>query len=148
MNWLAVGLGGGLAGVVLVAITAFILDLKLVRKDDTDAARATAAELELKTANEAIAINEKSIAALKTENSDLTSKNDSLAARAAASEKQYNDLLASVEANAPGALPDALRNELERLRALSAGPTPAPTGDPPGGEAGGVHGAAGAIKHP
>ncbi len=153
MTELAIGLGVGLGGTVTVAILGYILNRGLLSRANTDsderrfAVQALSRSVtDVTSLKDVIVQHEKNADALRRELGDLATTNRSLAAKCAAVETTNHDLLAALEAsNATGALPLALRAELDRLRSfVSASGEAAPgaaAGGEAGGEAGAVHGA-------
>jgi septal ring factor EnvC (AmiA/AmiB activator) len=152
MAW-ALGIGS-VAAVLTVSILGFLLHRGLLSRANTDSderRRMTIDRDRVLSENasllQTITTHEKNAAAVNRQVGDITTTNRSLAARLAASETTNHDLLAALEAShASGALPLALRAELDRLRSFMPGPSEAAATTAPGDQGSGgddpVHGQA------
>lgn len=143
-----IGFGSGLLGTLSLGVLGFLNHRAALSQigrlnDDYKGAMKLLANVESKNADliEQISTYEKSTSSLKREVADLYAFQTSQAAELAAQEQANRDLLTAIQAsNASGALPVALRLELERLQALvSSGEAGPSTGDSGGREASAVH---------
>lgn len=142
MNMLALALGLGLVGLLLIVVPGLLLGFRITRQVDDQSKEREAAEAEAKQATAANAVLETNIAALRLENDTLRTNTVALTAQLRAAEKVADDLTAAVQAE-PSALPAALRAQLDELRSHVQVPRSAqtaPAGDQNGGETGAVHG--------
>lgn len=140
MEGFAIGAGLGLVGILTIVIVGYILNYRLVNEASEDKDDRKVAEEIAKHESAKSALLEKNVAALAQEVSELKTQNNMLKAQLVAAEKTVDELHDSIQANSPGALPDALRAQLDRLREKVSGvPAAAAGGDPDRGEAGGVH---------
>lgn len=145
MEWI-IGLGGGLAATLAIAILALLSNKWSGARLDRVMATAVTDKKELADKNdeltadrdaarEAERILNDNQRELLMEIADLKTSNQTLAARVAAAEKAHHDLERVLQDH-PGALPAALRDAVERLRAqIEAGKAvpAAPAGGNPSG---------------
>ena len=144
LEGLGIGAGIGLIGILTIVIIGHLFDYKLVKQVDAANDERNAAEELAKHLQAENVILQSNLIALKGEISTVKNENGMLRSQLDAVQKESDDLLHAIESSGqPGAIPAALRAQLDRLRKKAVVPVTAATtsaGDQGGGKEGVVHG--------